>query len=121
MERLKEQLRTGLHALEERQRTWLKVTLSLGEDDDAHSAAARLCQLLKDPALSSADCNPDKYQSDADYVLQCRLRILNAIAKSKGIQHTQYLEGLANVVIWTMKNLELSYFMISTIIDQPLK
>lgn len=115
---LKALLRSGLATVEDRQRLWPKVALPIDEDEDAFQVSHRLCKLLKDPQLLSSSCHPDQFHTNGEFVLECRRRILAAVEKYKGISDSSFLEPVVTIIVHTMQHLEVSYYMVSTLIDQ---
>ncbi len=115
---LKSTLRSGLTTEEDRRRLWPKAALPIDEDEDPADVAHRLCKLLKDQSLSSVACNPENFVSDGEYVTDCRNRITLAIERHKALSNATFLESLVTIIAYTMKNLEVSYYMMSTLLDQ---
>lgn len=115
---LKAHLRSGLSSMDDRRCTWPKVALPIDEDDDPVAVSHRLCNLLKDPTLLSSNCDPHKFAKIGDFVTECRSRILSGIEQHKSIANTSHFESIITIIAYTMKNIEVSYYMISALIDQ---
>jgi hypothetical protein len=122
---LKTHLRAGLESQEERQILWPKLIAaedgeppSVHQHDDIREAAVRLVDLIKEESLLSTNFQIENFQSEEVMLKTMTLRILTVISTQKRIPNVQYLQGITNILVWTLQSSELSYYMLALILEK---